>query len=109
MIKTNGAEFKRFLNDDKFWPESSWFEEETVTINGAEDYDWNIEKISDTDVITVSGGIVYIDDMSDEPTFEAYFRHWRKKQATATFIVECPVDNADALKAKIKEHGGKVR
>lgn len=43
-----------------------------------------------------------------EPSFETYFKRWKKKQATVSVIVECDVSKRDAVIAAIKAAGGKV-
>lgn len=105
MIKTTGAEFKEFYNDSEFWPESAWHDYETITRNGKVKDDYI--GIADSDIITIEGGAVY--EVPDEPTFEEYFKLWRKKQSTAIIVVECLKEKSETLKTAIKELGGKIR
>ena len=110
MIKTTGAEFKRFYTDDQFWPDGQYVEEEAVTANGElldcfEDY---TETIQDSDIVTVEDGVIFDKECNDIGTFEGLFRKWRKLQNTVFLAVEAPKDKADAIRAAIKAAGGKV-
>ncbi len=109
MIKTSGAEFKRFYNDDKTWPEDSWHEGEWIVVNGEEwDFMKEIDEIPDVAVVKLSGGVVR--DLPDgtEPSLEAYFKRWKKRQTSMTIVVECDVSKLKDVKAAIKAAGGKV-
>lgn len=112
MIKTNGAEFKRFYTDDAFWPDSdgsTWHEDELVTVDG-KCYEQDYSNVPDSAVVTIADGIVFSHkwDSESAPSFETYFKRWRKLQTTETFTVEAPKDKLDAIKAAIKAAGGKV-
>lgn len=109
--KTTGAEFKRFYTDPAFWPDTTYFDDETVTVNGTT---WgrtdDFENIPDAAAVTVEGGIVYGPQWKndDEPSFEGYFKRWRKLQTTKSFVVECDESKLEAILAAIKAAGGKV-
>jgi len=128
-VKTTGAEFKRFFDDDLVWKLDgyhTWVEDEEVTVNGR----WNndaieaLDQLDDVDVVTLSGGIVFrtptgkldvsheedhnVWDNDNAPSMETVFRRWKKKQNTAIFAVECKLDIVDSLKAAVKSAGGKV-
>lgn len=108
--KTTGAEFKRFYNDPKCWPQDkgdTWHEDEVVLSNGEpiEEYD----DIPDNAIVSVDGGIVFGPQWDgNEPSFETFFKRWRKQQDTVTIVVDAPKDKADAIKAAIKAAGGRV-
>ncbi len=109
--KTTGAEFKRFYNDPELWPTDTYCEDEVVTVDGATvpEYEFDYTTVQDAAIVTVAGGIVQGPQFDgNEPSFEAYFKRWKKKQTTATLIVECQLDKVDAVKAAIKAAGGKV-
>lgn len=109
--KTTGEEFKRFYNTKELWEDERYHEDETVTVNGNEvdEFDFDYSNIPDDAVVTIDGGIVMGGGFDgDEPSFETYFKRWRKKQSTATFIVTCHVSKADEIKAAIKAAGGKT-
>jgi len=45
---------------------------------------------------------------TQEPSFEAYFKRWKKAQTTAIFVVECDLEKLDAVKQAIAAAGGKL-
>lgn len=111
--KTSGAEIKRFYNDPEFWPEDdgdTYHDDEVITVDGKPmDAGHGIEGIPDSAVVTIAGGMVFSKKWDgDEPSFETYFKRWKKKQATVSVIVECDVSKRDAVIAAIKAAGGKV-
>lgn len=111
--KTSGAEIKRFYNDPEFWPEDdgdTYHDDEEIAVDGKPmDAGHGIEDIPDSAVVTIAGGMVFSKKWDgDEPSFETYFKRWKKKQATVSVIVECDVSKRDAVIAAIKAAGGKV-
>ena len=108
--KTTGAEFKRFYDDKAFWPDDgTYHEDEKITVDGVANSDWNAEDIADAAQLTLRGGIVLGPKLTGkEPSFEAYFKRWKKLQNTASFAVECSNESKDAVIAAIKAAGGKV-
>lgn len=109
--KTTGAEFKRFYDDKQFWPDDAdtYHEEEVVMVNGKDHGDNGYENIPDDAVVTLSHGIVFnAQQGSDEPSFETYFKRWRKLQSTTSLIVECDIANRDVVVAAIRSAGGRV-
>lgn len=111
-IKTTGAEFKRFYSDEEFWPEDHdvYHDDECITINGEEiDGAYDLAAVPDDSRVNIEGGCVYDGRFPEkEQSFEGYFRKWRKKQSTATLIVEASKDRIDLLVEAIKEAGGKI-
>src|SRR5690349_3170348 len=108
--KTTGAEFKRFYNDEAFWPQddgNTWHEDETLTVNGVEHQDGiDTDTLPDDATVTIDGGIVFGPQWDgNEPSFEAYFKRWRKQQSTVSFLVECDAAQLDAVKAALKAVG----
>ena len=104
-VKTTGAEFKRFYNDSAFWPKGASHEEEEILADGEEADILN--EIPDSAVVSITGGIVFGIE-GKEPSLESWFRAWRKKQTTTSFVVECEiVDKAEVIAAIIAA-GGKV-
>jgi hypothetical protein len=113
-VKTNGAQFKRFYNDNDFWPEGEnyvWHDDESIVIDGAErNREAEIDEISDTAVVVISGGCVFGPAYGGgEPSFEAYFKRWRKLQNTTSFVVECDKALFESVKAAIVAAGGSVQ
>ncbi len=108
MIKTNGAEFKRFYSDSAVWPENAWHEDEEVLVDGIEWGDQGYDNIPDTSEVRISGGGVLGLPNGKDVSFEAHFRAWKKCQTTSTILVECDVTKIEAVKAAIRAAGGKV-
>ncbi len=108
MIKTTGAEYKRFYNDPTAWPDDSWYEDETLIVNGDE-WTLGVVDIPDDAVINLSGGVVFGGQPNGtETSVEAHFKRWRKRQTTAMFLVECDLARVDEVKAAVKAAGGKT-
>ena len=109
-VKTTGAEFKRFYNDNSWWTQDMWHEDEEMTINGASrDDDVELIAIPDEAIVTISGGVVLGLPDDEQPTFEAYFKRWRKKQSRMSIVVECDKDAVEAVRAAVKAAGGRVK
>jgi hypothetical protein len=109
MIRTTGAEFWRFYEDKTYWPEGSWHDDTSLTVNGKEVDDYTRENIPDDSKLVIEGGVVYLDERgNDDAGFESFFRKWRKAQDTEFLAVEVPKDKLGAVKAAIKAAGGKV-
>lgn len=111
--KTTGAELKKFYNDSTFWPTpgGAWHEDETIEVDGVPLDEADIDSIPDTVVVKVTGGIVLglgPEPGGDEPSFEAYFKRWRRQQNTVTFLVSCDKAFAAGIKEGIKIMGGRV-
>jgi len=108
MIKTTGLEFKRFYKDPEVWPKDAFHDDLEIYINAELDGgDTDLTMVSDSAKVKIeSGVIIYSDDLDID--FCAAFRRWRKKQSTATLVIECPRELVDVITAGIKSHGGKV-
>lgn len=109
-VKTTGAEFKRFYDDKAFWPEGTWHEDEIMTVDGEEQDDgFDVDDLRNESVVRIEGGIVFGPQFDDqnEPSFEGYFKRWRKLQTTATFVVTCDIAKVEAVKSAVKAAGGK--
>lgn len=118
VTKTTGAELKRFYSDTKFWPEHEadgengpWHEDECIDVDG-EVYppDADIMKIADDAMVRVDGGVVSGARFKDGegPSFEGYFKRWRKEQAKVTLVVECDVGKRDEVLVALKRLGVKL-
>ena len=57
--KTTGAEWKRYYQDAKAWPDGWFHEDEEVTVNGVYDEDADLTAVPDDAAIVVKGGIIY--------------------------------------------------
>lgn len=109
MIKTNGAEFRRYLVDDAAWPEGTWHDDEFITVDGVE-WVWeaDIESIPDNAILSLTGGVVCGLPGDLMPSMESHFKKWRKSQTTTTILVECDLSKLGDVKAAVKVAGGKI-
>lgn len=105
-VKTTGFELKQFYNDPAFWPDGVWHEDEEVIVDGVIWSD-DLNNIPDEALVKVSYGMVF-NDTDDEPSFETYFKRWRKTQTTTTFTVTCENSLLEPLKNAIRAVGGKI-
>lgn len=110
MVKSNGLEWKRFYSDDKIWSDGIWHDDEVITIDGknANDNVIDLDKISDSALVEISGGVMFTKDDDDIGSLENNFKKWRKSQTTAFFMCEAPKGIVDKIKAAVVEHGGKI-
>jgi len=112
--RTTGAELKRFYQDPEYWPQTegnTWHEDETITVNGeVMEPNFEIAGLADDAIVLVAGGIVFGPKWKadNEPSFESYFKRWRKQQTTRSFAVECDESKLEAVMAAIKAAGGRV-
>lgn len=114
MKKMTGKEWKEFYNDPQFWGPDVWAVSKEITINNESipddlgDVDW-LNNMKDTDIVRISGGIVYLtDDAKDGPSLEKYFLDWRKSQNVAKILIEVRKKETDYFKQAIQHMGGKI-
>lgn len=110
-IKVTGAEFKRFYDDGPWWTGETFHEDADLSINGTLRPDGiDSDSVQDTDEVTISGGVMLGPEWEEGegPSLEEYFERWRKAQTTEIFSVECDKTIVDAVKAAIRQAGGKV-
>lgn len=107
--KTTGAQFKRFYDDPNWWAAdgSVWHEDADILVDGtAVGADFDPSQVPDSAVISISGGAVF--GVEGEPSLEAFFKRWLRKQETVVLVVEVTTSTADAVRAAIQAAGGKV-
>ena len=110
-VKTTGAEIKRFYFDEAFWPEGVWHEDEDIEVNGSPlSEDGSIEEVPDDAVVKITGGaVIGLPGCGNGgPSFEGYFKKWRRAQSTVLFVVECAKDKKGAVRAAIRAAGGRI-
>lgn len=115
--KCTGADYKAFMDDKSFWKETgepdgyTYHDDEVLIVNGVEaDLDFDPMKMSDSDRVTIEGGVVINAAQGPEmPSLEAYFKRWRKAQTTRYLVVEAPVEKLDEISEALKALGAKVR
>ena len=107
--KTTGAEFKRFYFDDAYWHDGMWHEDEEIEVDGLPISEYlAFEDIPDTASMRIANGVVL--GLADDsgPSFESYFKKWRKAQSTVSFVVECDKDKEGAVRSAVRAAGGRV-
>lgn len=101
--KTTGAEFKRFYTDKSIWDdlgEDVYHEDEVVTVDGSGWAD-GYEYIPDASKVKIEGGIVFgVSEDQEEPSFETYFKRWKKKQTIASLVVVFDKRDEQAIRAE---------
>ncbi len=112
-IKTTGAEFKRFYDDPKFWPEDggdTYHDDVLFYIDGSVIEDgYDISDVPDGAQVKIEGGTVFSPNLANcMMNFETYFRRWKKLQTTSVVLVECDVSRVGEMKAAIKKCGAKI-
>lgn len=112
-VTTSGAEFKRFYRDPAYWPEDggdTWHEDVVFSVDGKQISDeYNMSDVPDAAKVSIDGGLVFSPKFNNnEPSFETYFKRWRKAQTTQILMIEADQKNIEAIKAAIKAAGGKI-
>jgi hypothetical protein len=108
--KTNGAEFKAYLDDDSVWPANQWHEDEEVFVNGklsAGDY----LAIPDEAVVEIHGGYIEKPNRGSEEvvSLEDHFTAWQAAQTSETIVVSIPKSKAADVRAAITAAGGVIK
>lgn len=108
-ITVTGTQFWRFYNDDKYWPEGAWHEDTLVKVNEKTVEDYTETTIPGNAQVTVQGGVIMLDkDGFETVSFEKHLERWLKEQTSSTFLVECPIDIMETVRAAIIAAGGKI-
>ena len=82
-MKTTAGEFKKFIDDDKFWPEDAHYEYDAFTVNGVSVDDDDSLMDDDSAVIVITDGAVFIParhvgEKDKTCTLDRFFSKWRK-------------------------------
>lgn len=98
MIKTTGAEFKKFYDDSTFWSQGAWHDSEEVYVDDVL-YGDDYSEINDYARVKIVGGSVFV---SDEPgsmicSFETYFKRWKKSQENKMIVISVPNDRVEEV------------
>jgi hypothetical protein len=106
-MKTTGALWKEFYNDEAFW-EGYYHDDTLVLFDGVEVEEY--ENPSPDAVVEIESGYVY---KNDEDSFaahdlrlETFFKSWKKKQTTRTLVVTINKEDFDKVKEAIKNISG---
>lgn len=106
MIKTNGAEFKKFYNDPLVWVNGCYHDDVAFKVNGVSVVNVT-ENLKDTDIIEIDGGFIVTDEDITED-FEKTFLVWQKAQTAVIVTVQIPKDKVADLKAFLKNISGEI-
>jgi hypothetical protein len=116
--KTTVAEFRDFYNDPVVWVNEAWYEDLAITVCGSpvdDDVDWSNPPASMplSSPMTISGGVLLRPktkglSQCDGLDMEREFKRWRKAKTSTTVSITVPNEKLDALKAFVKDLGGKV-
>lgn len=110
VIKTTGAEWKKFYGDSDYWKEFT-VDDEILTVNGdrVDEYLFDETKLNDDDRVVVDGGWVDDPNSDRQYTLSAFFSKWKKSQTVTFLVIEIPNTKAKEIKALIKANGGKIK
>lgn len=106
-VKMTGAEYKRFLTDTILWGEDGYYEDAFLSVDGQSEEDGiDLDNLADTAEVRIKGGYVLDLPGDKEMSLEGLFKKWKRLQDTDTFLVTCPKDKTETMKALIKNNGG---
>lgn len=93
-MKTTGALWKEFYNDEAFW--EGYYHDDTLIFFD----DVEVEEYEDPlpgSVVRIESGYVYKTDddsfTSHDLSLETFFKRWKKKQTTRTMVVTVDKDD----------------
>lgn len=114
-VKTNGAEYKAYINEQsaKWWPDGAYMDDVVLMVNGEEigedNVDFDHAGMDDADSVSIICGEFYSTPGDREPTsLIAHFKRWRKAQTTVRIAVEVHKDKSQAVEDAIKAAGGRI-
>ena len=96
-MKTTGALWKEFYNDEAFW--EGYYHDDTLILF----HDVEVEEYEDPSpdaVVKIESGYVYKTDdffTSHDLSLETFFKRWKKKQTARTMVVTVDKDNFDEV------------
>jgi len=111
MVKTTGKEFKEFYGDDSYWQPHIWVDDIEVTANDVP-FDVDARDVGDIDdkaVVRIHQGVVFFDQEAEKfQTLEKFFKGWRSKQNSQTFVISVPNEDIGIFKQVVKNHKWKL-
>ncbi|UJP30270.1 hypothetical protein [Klebsiella phage Kpn6N] len=96
-MKTTGALWKEFYNDEAFW-EGHYHDDTLILFDDVEVEEY--EDPSPDAVVKIESGYVYKTDdffTSHDLSLETFFKRWKKKQTARTMVVTVDKDNFDEV------------
>lgn len=112
-VKTTGAEFKEYYNDDTYWVKDSWYDHYAIKVNG-EYIDDITDNMPDDAEVVIESGVVFIPVLTEsgaeekEVSFVSHFKAWRKQKTSTTLVITVEKEHLDAVKVAIKSQQGVV-
>ena len=105
-LRTSGAEWKAFCAS---LPEGWMHEDDTISVNGDSDNsDMDLNQVQDDAVMTISGGILYLDQTGKNgKSLEQSFRFWRKRSDITRIVVEVSKVQENDVREAVEKAGGK--
>lgn len=111
IIKTSGAEFKRYYNDEAAWPEGAFHEDALIHVNGVSMGDDGIyvDAIDDNAEVVFESGIVM--GLANDADMEMadHFAQWKRAQIFTSVIVDIEPEKLAQLEAAVLAMGGTLR
>jgi len=114
MTKLNGAEWKAFYSDKTFWPEgedSRIHDDVVIHLNGQPSNQMmaDPDSISDTDELIIESGYVATRQQEYICDLDWYFKGWKEKQTSVSFVVTCEPGRVRSIQAAIFDAGGEIQ
>jgi hypothetical protein len=108
-VKMTGAQYVAFMNDDVYWA-NRYFDDDHVTIDGEDLGDMELKHIPvGAKIVIHAGTVLHNEDRNYRgTTLTALARKWLEVQTHTQFMVECPNEVAEQLKALIQTNQGKI-
>lgn len=112
-MKTNGATWKKFVEDDKTWKGGCYIDDVAMLVDGVDPGPEVVDsEIPDSAIVVIEAGyfVWHTEDGGTESCcLIKKFKAWQKEQKTVTLTVTVDNIKRDALVAAIKAAGGKVK
>jgi len=110
MIKTNGATWNQYYNDNAAWPTGAYHDDVIIFVDGVDGVDMDLEKLDPKSKIELHAG-TFFRDVDDDVgvSLESHFKKWKKRQTIMCILVEIPIEKEkEFLEALKKEFRGRV-
>jgi hypothetical protein len=114
-INTTCEELRRFFDDKAFWPDDNgetYCDDMYLLVRNEKTWEEviDIDAVEDCAAVKIDGGYVCGPQFNHGmgPSLESYFKKWKKKRSTETFVVSCNKEDFTAIHEAIKSLGGKI-
>lgn len=104
-IRTTGAQWLQFYNDDSIWGSEGFHEDLLIEVNGEpESETFDDARVKPDDEVRVVTGVLMDSALGDRVyDIVTVFRSWNKRQLVTTVLVEVNSDQVEKLKEAIKD------